>query len=119
MSYCRDPSGSEKYIHVTKKYFSNASGIMFVYDVTYYKSFHNIFKWIEIVNQQIGEHMSNPCAYACICDSITVAEIQYRDTSMQLLTNAIFQPILTFLRYWWETNVILKEDQSLLRKERS
>ncbi|CAG7729655.1 unnamed protein product [Allacma fusca] len=52
-----DPSGSEKYLHLTKKYFSNASGIIYVYDVSYARSFHNIVKWMDLVGENTDANL--------------------------------------------------------------
>jgi len=42
-----DPSGSDRFRTVIKKYFHNAEGIMFVYDVNYRPSFQSIQNWME------------------------------------------------------------------------
>ena len=50
--YFRDPSGSDRFRTVITKYFHNATGIMFVYDVNYAKSFQSVKEWI----MEIQEH---------------------------------------------------------------
>ena len=41
-----DTAGQERFHSITKSYFNNADGILFVYDISDYKSFEEIKAWI-------------------------------------------------------------------------
>ena len=42
-----DTAGQERFRSITKSFFHNANGILFVYDVTKRESFHNVKDWIK------------------------------------------------------------------------
>ena len=46
-----DTAGQEKYKSVTKSYFKNTDGVLFVFDYNDEKSFENISNWIEIFEE--------------------------------------------------------------------
>ena len=48
-----DTPGSERFRAVPKKYYQNADGILFLFDVTDEISFNNIPKWLEDVKKQL------------------------------------------------------------------
>jgi Ras-related protein Rab-1A len=42
-----DTSGQERFKSITKSFFINANGALFVYDITNFKSFENVKNWIK------------------------------------------------------------------------
>ena len=42
-----DTAGQERFRSITKRFFRNTNGIIFVYDITSRKSFHNVKDWIK------------------------------------------------------------------------
>ncbi len=46
-----DTSGQEKYKALTKSYFKNADGVLFVYSIDNEESFNNIKDWITLFNE--------------------------------------------------------------------
>ena len=42
-----DTSGQERFKSITKNFFRNTNGVLFVYDITSYKSFSNIKNWMK------------------------------------------------------------------------
>lgn len=46
-----DTSGQERYKAITKNFYQNANGIIFVFDITNEKSFENLKDWLDDSNQ--------------------------------------------------------------------
>ncbi|UJR18705.1 hypothetical protein I4U23_005612 [Adineta vaga] len=63
-------AGQERFFSITKSYYRNASGIIFVYDVTQANSFENMNKWL----RNIDEHASNDVAKILVGNKCDMAE---------------------------------------------
>lgn len=48
-----DTAGQEKYAPIVKTYFKNIDGIVIVYDVSNYKSFNNLTKWLKNIDDNV------------------------------------------------------------------
>jgi small GTP-binding protein len=46
-----DTAGQEKYNSLTKTYYKNADGVLFVFDINNKKSFDSLQKWMELFNE--------------------------------------------------------------------
>ena len=46
-----DTAGQEKYNSLTKTYYKNADGVLFVFDINKKKSFDSLQKWMELFNE--------------------------------------------------------------------
>lgn len=49
--FLRDTAGQERYFAVTKLYFRNTTGVVFVYDVTRPETLFNMEKWFNAVEE--------------------------------------------------------------------
>ena len=45
-----DTTGEEKYNTITKQYFRDSHGVFLIFDLTNYKSFQSLSKWISLIN---------------------------------------------------------------------
>lgn len=52
-----DPAGQERFLSMTKKFYQSLDGVMLVFDVTNEKSYDNLSKWLNQM-QEI-----KPCPY--------------------------------------------------------
>nr|ACO10527.1 Ras-related protein Rab-10 [Caligus rogercresseyi] len=52
-----DTAGQERFHTITTSYYRNAMGIMLVYDVTNPKSFDNIAKWLQNIQEHAAEEV--------------------------------------------------------------
>ena len=50
-----DTAGQERFKAITNSFYRGADGIIIVFDVTSYESFHNVRKWLEEVNKRESE----------------------------------------------------------------
>ena len=50
-----DTAGQEKFKSVTKSYFKNTDGVLFVFDYNDEKSFENISEWVQIFEENINK----------------------------------------------------------------
>ena len=46
-----DTAGEEKYQSLSKSYYKNAEGVLFVFDLSEIRSFNNISEWIKVYNE--------------------------------------------------------------------
>ena len=54
-----DTAGQERYRAMTNAYYRNAVGALLVYDITRYKSFENIERWIMELRDHADENIVN------------------------------------------------------------
>ena len=55
-----DTAGQEKYNSLTKTYYKNADGVLFVFDISDKKSFDSLQNWMELFNENHNEKKSIP-----------------------------------------------------------
>ena len=55
-----DTSGQERFRSITKSFFTNTNGVLFVYDITNLKSFENVKNWIKD-SEMFGKYDSILC----------------------------------------------------------
>ena len=63
-----DTSGQERFKSITKSFFINANGALFVYDITNFKSFENVKNWIK-ESEMYGKFDSIVCGNKVDLDS--------------------------------------------------
>ena len=52
-----DPAGQERFESMTNSFYKGLDGVMLVFDMTNERSFHNLTKWLNQINQ------IKPCPY--------------------------------------------------------
>ena len=69
-----DTAGEEKYYSLSKSYYKNAEGVLFVFDLNQILSFQNISEWIKMYNEQNNDDkiprylIGNKCELECKVD---------------------------------------------------
>lgn len=65
----RDTAGQERFHTITTSYYRGAMGILLVYDVTNYKSFDNIGKWLRNISEHANDDVEKMIlGNKCDCD---------------------------------------------------
>ena len=59
-----DTAGQERFNSITKNYFNNINGVVYVFDLTVKKSFDNIKNWVNL-SKKYGNFYSVICANKC------------------------------------------------------
>ena len=82
-----DTAGEEKYQSLSKSYYKNAEGVLFVFDLTEIRSFNNISEWIKVYNEYNNDDkiprylIGNKCELDSKVDDKLIEEFLQQNTN--------------------------------------